>query len=38
MTFKKPSVISELTTPDLLIWRRFFCEVPALLEDTLDCA
>lgn len=38
MTFKKVSVISELTVLHLLIWRRFRREVPALVEETLDCA
>jgi phage tail protein X len=37
MTSEKLRVISELTTLDLLLWRRFHREVPGLVEDTLRC-
>lgn len=35
MTFEKLSVTEELTTLELLLWRKFRREVPGLVEDTL---
>jgi phage tail protein X len=35
MTIETLEVITERTTQDLLLWRRFRREVPGLVEDTL---
>ena len=35
MTIETLDVITERTTLDLLLWRRFRREVPGLVEDTL---
>ena len=35
MTIETLEVITERTTLDLLLWRRFRREVPGLVEDTL---
>jgi phage tail protein X len=32
---EKLTVVAECTTLDLLLWRRFRCEVPGFVEDTL---